>query len=190
MIFVVLGVVTMLDLAGVAHFSVAAYFAATLLTIGVGLVIGAWFGRARWLIALGLVTAAALGVATAAESIGYVRGPETVVWHPTSHEELAVRYSHHYGDALLDLSEVDFTDRETDITASVDVGQLRVMLPPNVDVEAVVRVRTGEARVLHTRWSGFDQSTRTVRDLGEDGPGGGKLKLFLYVSAGSLEVHR
>jgi len=190
MIFLVLGLLAMLDLATAVDVTVSAYFAATLVTIALGLVIGAWFGRARWLIALGLVTAAALGVATVAESHGPVRGIESVVWSPASYEELAVRYSHRFGPALLDLSEIDFTGRDAQVTASVELGQLRVLLPPDVDLEATVEVKTGDARVLDTAWSGLEQPTRTITDLGRDGRGGGKLKLFLYVNAGNAEVER
>ena len=62
MVFLVLGVVAALDLSDAVAIPPSGYFAAALVTIAFGLLVGTWFGRARWLIALGLVTAAALGV--------------------------------------------------------------------------------------------------------------------------------
>jgi hypothetical protein len=191
MIFVALGLVAMVDLTSVAPVPVSGYFVATLVTIALGLLIGAWLGRARWLIALGLLTAAALGVSTLTESYPQVRDESADVnWQPASYEDLADRYGNRFGDAVLDLRSVTFDGRDTQVTAAVDFGKLRVILPPNVDVDARVDVKAGDARVFNTGWSGFEQPARTVTDAGPDGPGGGKLRLVVHVNAGNVEVHR
>ncbi|MEV1288493.1 PspC domain-containing protein [Micromonospora sp. NPDC049679] len=191
MIFVALGLVAMVDLTHVAAVPVSAYFVGALVTIALGLLIGAWFGRARWLIALGLVVSAALGVASVSESYTQVRGESADVnWQPAAYEDLADRYANRFGDAVLDLRSVDFSGRDTQVTTAVDFGQLRVILPPNVDVDAQVEVRAGDARVFNTTWSGFEQPARTVTDAGPDGPGGGKLRLVVHVNAGNVEVYR
>lgn len=190
MIFIILGVVAMFDLTTPISVSASAYFAAALVTIGAGLIIGAWFGRARWLIALGLATAIALGITTLAERYsGYAQAAD-VSWRPTSYEEISDRYVLRVGDALLDLTAVDFTGRDAKISARVEFGDLHVIVPPEVDVEARVFVDVGDAQVFGTSWSGIGLPARTITDLGDDGRGGGTLRLNLHVSVGSVEVYR
>ncbi|MFI9639552.1 PspC domain-containing protein [Micromonospora sp. NPDC051925] len=191
LIFLVLGVVAFLDLLDVLPISAAGYFAAVLATIGLGLLVGTWFGRARWLIALGLVAAAALGVAAVAESYDRVRGVDgAVTWAPSSYRELADRYENSFGDATLDLRAVDFAERDTDLTVVVNLGAATIVVPPNVDVTAVTNVKAGEATVFGRRSAGLEGQARQLTDLGPDGAGGGTLRLTVHVNAGNLEVTR
>ncbi|WP_446216873.1 PspC domain-containing protein [Micromonospora sp. IBHARD004] len=191
LIFLSLGVVAVLDLLDVFPVGAAGYFAATLATIGLGLLVGTWFGRARWLIALGLVTAAALGVATVAESYDRVRGIDgDVTWAPTDYRDLATRYENNFGDAVLDLRGVDFDKKETQIVVAINFGEATVVVPPNVDVTTVADVNAGDATVFGRRSGGLDGNLRESTDVGPDGPGGGKLRLLIHVNAGNLEVTR
>jgi hypothetical protein len=169
----------------------SAYFAAALTTIALGLLVGTWFGRARWLIALGLVAAAALGVATVAESYRQVHGTGgNVNWSPQSHAMLADRYENSFGNATLDLRGVEFANHDTRVSAAVNFGRLTVIVPPNVDVTAVVNVNAGNATLFGSRGSGYERRGREVTDLGADGAGGGHLRLNLHVNAGDAEVSR
>ncbi|MDG9677311.1 PspC domain-containing protein [Micromonospora sp. DH14] len=191
LIFLVLGLVALLDLLDVFAISASAYFAAALATIALGLLVGTWFGRARWLIALGLVTAAALGTATVAESYDRIRGVDgAVTWAPTDYRDLADRYENSFGDAVLDLRGIDFAKRESQVTVAVNFGQATVVVPPNVDVTTVADVNAGDATVFGNRSGGLDGRLRESTDLGADGPGGGTLRLYIHVNAGNLEVTR
>ncbi|MGK5445562.1 PspC domain-containing protein [Micromonospora sp. URMC 105] len=191
LIFLALGVVAILDLLDVFPVGAAAYFAAALATIGLGLLVGTWFGRARWLIALGLVTAAALAVATVAESYDRIRGVDgNVTWAPTDVRDLATRYENSFGDATLDLRGINFDKRTTDITVVVNFGEATIVVPPNVDVTTVADVNAGEATVFGRGSGGLDGRSREVTDLGPDGAGGGTLRLNVHVNAGNLEVTR
>ncbi|MGW4502703.1 PspC domain-containing protein [Micromonospora sp. NPDC004336] len=191
LIFLALGAVTILDLLDVFDVRASAYFAAALATVGFGLLVGTWFGRARWLIALGLVAAAALAVATVTESYDRIRGVDgNVTWAPTSHRDLAVRYENSFGDAILDLRAVDFDKKSTEITVAVNFGECTVVVPPGVDVTTVVDVNAGDALVFGKRSGGLDGPLRETTDLGADGAGGGTLRLYVHVNAGNLEVTR
>ncbi|TDB69463.1 PspC domain-containing protein, partial [Micromonospora sp. KC721] len=191
LIFLVLGVVAILDLLGAFPIGAAAYFAAALATIGFGLLVGTWFGRARWLIALGLVTAAALGVATVAESYDRVRGVDgNVTWAPTDRRDLADRYENNFGDATLDLRGVDLDGQDVQVTVAVNFGQATIVVPPNVDVTTVADVNAGEASVFGRQSTGVNGRLREAVDLGPDGTGGGKLRLYVHVNGGNLEVTR
>ncbi|MCW3817996.1 PspC domain-containing protein [Micromonospora sp. DR5-3] len=191
LIFLALGVVTLLDLLDVFTVGAAGYFAAALATIGLGLLVGTWFGRARWLIALGLVTAAALGIATVADSYDRIRGIDgNVTWAPADYRDLAVRYQNNFGDAVLDLRAVDFDKKDTQITVDINFGKATVVVPPNVDVTTVTDVNAGDATVFGRRTSAVNGRQGETTDLGPDGRGGGTLRLLIHVNAGDLEVTR
>ncbi|MFI0792366.1 PspC domain-containing protein [Micromonospora rubida] len=191
LVFLALGVVAVLDLLDVIHVGAAAYFAAALATVGLGLLVGAWFGRARWLIALGLVTAAALGVATVAESYDRIRSIDgDVTWAPTDRRDLNDRYENTFGDAVLDLRGIDFDKQDTQVTVSIQFGKATVVVPANVDVTTIAKVNAGDATVFGKRSGGLDGRIRESTDLGADGAGGGKLRLYVHINAGNLEVTR
>lgn len=193
LVFLILGLLAVLDLTGVPTLGASAYFAAVLATIGLGLLVGAWFGRARWLIALGLITAAALGVATVAESDRFHAVNQAVTWAPANHAELASRYENTVGSSLLDLRSVDFTGKHSEITVAVTAGEATVVLPPNVDTTVTATVSVGDAVIFDQRVDKRGASTGVLRestDLGADGPGGGTLRLFVQIDVGKLEVTR
>lgn len=191
LVFLACGLLAVLDLIGVVGVGASAYFAVALATIGLGLLVGAWFGRARWLIALGLVTSAALGFATAAESFADWRSVNGhVVWTPTSYDEIAPRYENTFGDARLDLRQVDFDQRDSRVAVVVTFGDLTVLLPPEVDVTTSAEIHAGDATIFGTRSGEPDRQVRQVTDLGVDGPGGGTLHLLIQVNVGVLQVTR
>jgi predicted membrane protein len=94
------------------------------------------------------------------------------------------------GNATLDLSKVDFTDHTESVAISVDVGNLLVILPPNVDVDVTASLDGGSADVLGQHWDGMGNSAREIHDNGADGVGGGTLQLDTSISLGKLEVRR
>jgi predicted membrane protein len=94
------------------------------------------------------------------------------------------------GNAVLDLSAVDFAGADRTLQVQVNVGNLRIILPPNVDAVVQADVSTGNAQVLGTSWGGLNQPPRTVTDNGGDGPGGGTLAVRAKVGIGNLEVRR
>jgi phage shock protein PspC (stress-responsive transcriptional regulator) len=193
MVLVALGLVTALDVANVINPGPSGYFAAALAVVALGLLVGAWLGRARWLIALGLVLSAALGVATIAESADVARLRNrggTIVWAPRSYAELEPRYDQSFGEATLDLTDVDFTDHEGDVDVTITAGNVDVELPDEVDVTVALRVRAGDAVVFGRNFSGVNVDTTRVSDDGVDGPGGGRLRINLRVNAGHAEVRR
>ncbi|BCB86846.1 hypothetical protein Psuf_041590 [Phytohabitans suffuscus] len=187
-----LGLVAALDLANFVSVKPSTYFFGVLVTVGLGLLVGSWFGRARWLIALGFVAAAALGISTIAEhEVGrYETSGSDVYWQPVSAQTMAERYEHNFGSAVLDLSKVDFTDQNEAITVHVSFGDLKVIVPPDVDTTVHAEVNAGDAQIFDNRSSGFQTSPGEIVDLGPDGEGGGKLNITIKVNAGSAEVHR
>ncbi|MEV0127454.1 PspC domain-containing protein [Dactylosporangium sp. NPDC050688] len=186
-----LGVLAALEVT-TQDFLVSTYFAVPLTIVALGLIVGAWFGRARLMILVGVVLSIALAIATASRGEGG-DGPrhiEKISLNPSTVAELDGEYRTDIGDINANLSRVDFTGEDVDLTFRVDLaGNIRIILPPNVDVTVDVRVEGGDCRVLGRPCGGFNQ-TNEFTDNGADGVGGGKLHLDLDVRWGNLEVTR
>jgi len=183
-----IGTLGIVDLAGV-DVPVSAYFAVPLAVIGFGLLAGAWFGRARWMIVIGVVLSVVLGIAAAAEGLGSV-SEDSVTWRPDTLAQLNPTYKIDAGNAVLDLSTVEMTEGDKAVDVNVGVGNLTIIVAPNVDVRAEVTVNIGNADVFGTHWAGAGQSTRTITDDGADGPSDGQLAIHATVGVGNLEVRR
>jgi hypothetical protein len=186
-VVVVLGLMAAIDMAG-ASIAISAYFAAALVTIGLGLVVGAWLGRARGLIALGLIAALGLLISTGAERWGGEIGNS--VYRPLTIQAVADRYDFAVGNATLDLRQIDFANQRQNITVTMKVGQLKVLLPQTVDTTATIRMENGRAEVLGKHYDGREIDGQQVTDLGPDWTGGGNLVLDLQMDTGNLEVNR
>ncbi|MEV0454526.1 PspC domain-containing protein [Catellatospora methionotrophica] len=187
---VVLGGVAMIDMTGVSVPG-STYVAAALAVVGLGLVIGAWFGRARGWILIGLVLALALPMAAASGDWSRERTQAgSVTWLPTSLEELHDRYEHRFGEATLDLTGLDLTGQDVQVTAQITGGQFTIIVPPNVDVTVDTEVNLADADVFGRNISGAGRKD-TQTSLGDDGKAGpGKLHLILDVNLGHAEVIR
>jgi phage shock protein PspC (stress-responsive transcriptional regulator) len=186
-VLVVIGVMAAAGMAG-AGIPISAYFAAALVTIALGLIVGTWLGRARGLIALALLCSLALGVSSGAERFGSQLGKS--VYRPATLAAVADRYDFKVGNATLDLRGVDFTGQQQTITATMRFGQLKVLLPPTVDTTATVHLKNGLANVLGKEMNDHNVDGTTVTDLGTDGTGGGTLSLDLQMDTGNVEVSR
>ncbi len=187
---VVVGLIAVADLAGLSV-SPGTYLAAALAVVGLGMLVGAWFGRGRGLIALGIILTILLGVfGTWPFDRGFHGGE--VTWRPASLSQVESSYESSFGDGVLDLSQVDFSNASGPVTvrANVHFGSLEVILPPTVDTTATTKVNFGDANVFKDSQSGVGSQPNTVTDLGPDGSGGGQLNLDAQVDFGSLEVHR
>jgi hypothetical protein len=167
----------------------ATYIATALGIVGLGLLIGAWFGRSRGLIALGIVLSFAMVPAVVVDRADF-RGervqvsPTTVDGIPTGVQDYGA------GSVRYDLSDVEFTDADSvSLTIDQGVGELLVVLPPEVDVTVNADLGVGQIQTLDQTSGGFGREARVV-DQGADGPGGGELELQLDLGVGSIEVRR
>ncbi len=180
-----------------ANLPASVFFAAGLVVVGAGLVIGAWRGRARWLIIVGCVLAVGLPVSWVSERVTpgpyYERPPAPMDdqhWAPTSVDDLQGSYRAQVGDAVLDLSSVDFTGRAENVSINADIGDVQVILPPNVDTTVKVAEGVGNTDIFGTHRDGPHDVQANVTDLGTDGDGGGRLVLNLRAGLGDVEVSR
>jgi phage shock protein PspC (stress-responsive transcriptional regulator) len=185
----VLGGLGMVDLAGVLDVPAAGYVAAALAVVGGGLLAGAWLGPARGLIAFGVVLALALPVVQAVETWEHPDGVGDLTWVPQSRAEVDDRYEVLFGAGLLDLRQVDVPAEDLEITVEVSFGDIRIIVPEDVPVEATVQTRFGSATVFDTTSAGVTRES-VIEDGGTGDPDEGVLRLNLRASFANMEVHR
>ena len=192
---VVAGALLTLRSAGVQEVTAARTLAAVLVVLGAGMVVGTWFGRARWLLLPSLVVAALLIPAAVLPSTpGYSGGVGAQTWTPGPTDR-RTEFALAAGEARLDLSRLDPADLDGPLSVDLGVGELLVLVPPGMRVQVSADVRAGE---ILTR--GLDGDMRSLRnDSGDlrleeefflgaaDDP---VVELDLEVAAGQIEVRR
>ncbi len=144
------------------------FFGVALAVTGIGLVIGAWWGRARILILLSLLL---LPLAVTASFItapleGGVGVPR---FTPANAAELREEYRLMGGTLTLDLTDLRIGAEPVHIAASVAIGQLVIILPPHASVDLRARVGAGQVTFFDTYDAGTSLDDRYVRHY-VDGP--------------------
>jgi phage shock protein PspC (stress-responsive transcriptional regulator) len=180
------GLLVLLDNTGVVDVSLTAGTAVLLVLTGGALVVGAWWGTARWLIPVGIVLCLVLGAATLVD-VPIRGGIGERVYEPAALVELDSPYRLAAGDMTVDLSGVDFGGQARTVVASVAAGRLGVVVPADVAVTVESHVSAGELSVLGETADGLDVD-RTVRRGGRES--GGRLVVRAEVGLGELEVTR
>ncbi|AXK32954.1 PspC domain-containing protein [Streptomyces armeniacus] len=166
-----------------------------LAVFGLGLVVSAFVGRTG----AGTIFAVVL---TGALLSGAVLLPEDIStdvddrhWAPTSAAELQRRYEIGTGQGVLDLTGLRLRDGSTErVDTRVGAGELRVIVPDDVEVRIVVKVGLGSYRLPGDAGTdsggGVDrQQRRTLAPAGGGEPNG-TLELKLDVGVGDATVTR
>lgn len=183
------GVLGLLEAAGAVDvFGRGVFTSLALVVVGAGLVVGGWWGRARWLIAVGLALTAVLAFLSAFD-IPLRGGFGERLVQPTDLAELDDEYHLFAGEIHLDLGDLDFAaGTTTDVQVTVVFGELHVVAPDDARtiVDADIDLG-GEIRLPERNEQGFDVE---ARDVLPGRPGGGTVRLHLKVGAGEIEVRR
>jgi hypothetical protein len=189
LVLVGLGTLKLVDLSGTPIVA-GAYPALALAIIASALVVGAWFGRSRGLIAMGIIAAVLTGAVSAADEWDHGRGDHVNIRvTPTTSAELPTQVDYSSGSVRYDLTQVDFTGVSHTMRVSMGAGEVVVVVPRDVDVTGTLSMGIGEVDFFGDSRGGFPSDV-TLTDLGDDGPGGGALQLDLDAGVGHLEVRR
>ena len=187
-----MGVMLIIALSGVA-IPVMVFEGVALLIVGLVVLVGALWGRARLLVAFGAVLSLAISVHYVV-SDGRFAGVVNTSISATGVADIPAVWSVRMADADLDLRDVEFEDDSpVDLQVMVQGGDARIFVPPEVDVHIWVTVTGGDIRLLED-----DKVSSTVAlqegavlsSNGADGPGGGRLQIDAVVEFGYLEVVR
>jgi phage shock protein PspC (stress-responsive transcriptional regulator) len=142
------------------------FFGVALLLLGIGLVIGAWWGHARLLILLGLLLVP-LGVTASFITAPLEGGWGEQSFAPTNIQELRPEYRLVGGRLELDLTQLPAGSGPILIDASVAVGQLSIIVPADATVDVNVAVGGGAVEFLGNWQAGASLTDHFLRD----GPG-------------------
>jgi phage shock protein PspC (stress-responsive transcriptional regulator) len=189
LVLVGLGTLKLIELSGV-HVVDAAYPALALTIIGFGLLAGAWVGRSRGLIAVGIIAVLLTGAVSAADVWGdHDRDRVDLRLTPSTLAELPTSQDFGAGTVRYDLTRLDFRGVDRPLKLSIGAGEIVVIVPRDVDVTATASMGIGQVTLFDQGRGGLS-SDLTVTDLGADGAGGGTLDLALDAGVGHLEVRR
>jgi phage shock protein PspC (stress-responsive transcriptional regulator) len=159
---------------------------ALLLTAG-ALIVGAWRGRARWLIPVGLVLSVALAAAAVVDDVPVRGGAGDVRFHAATIEDIRSPYRLGVGELVVDLGNLDLRGQTVTVVASVAAGRVEVVVPRDAAVDVDAHVGAGNLQLLGRYSDGFDVD-RTVIESGGDG--GGRIVLRARAGMGEVEVRR
>jgi phage shock protein PspC (stress-responsive transcriptional regulator) len=161
----------------------AQYFGLALAVLGVGLVVGTWWGHARTLILLGLLILP-FAVMASYVTVPLEGGIGEQRYTPMDAGELQDEYRLTGGQLVLDLTEVELT-APIEVAASVAMGELVVLLPAEVSGEVDATVGAGNFYILGASQSGTQLEDRFVLDgTGPD------VTLALDTGVGTIRVFR
>lgn len=140
------------------------YFGAGLGVLGIGLVVGAWWGRARLLIALGVLVLP-FAVTAALINVPIEGGYGEQMFHPQAVGELRPAYRLAAGEIYLDLTDLDLSEPIA-LEASVGAGRLIVVVPQDARLTIDARVSGGRLSLLGGRQVGTGLADRVDRSAG------------------------
>lgn len=191
----VVGCMWTLSAAGTWDIAEQVVWATALGILGAGLLVGAFIGRARWLIWICIPVVFLLSAASS-PSRAFVWPASADVgdrdWRPQTVAEASEDFALGVGTGVLDLTSLDLPDDPTasvPIEARVDMGTLMVRLPASVRtvVDARAGMGTIEIEGASERSEGMNQEMMVTLPGTIEGP---TLDLRLTVGMGTVEVSR
>jgi phage shock protein PspC (stress-responsive transcriptional regulator) len=190
----VTGLLVTLEVTGVADVPVVVILASALGILGLGILVGAFVGRARWLVALAiplLLVTAPIAMIPSDFGQRLDAGVGDRSWEPTSIAQLATPYELSIGSADLDLTGLVIPSGTTSVVvdASVGLGELIVTVPDDVRVLLDAEVGLGSLDV-----DGLPLEEGDDLAVATELPGGPTtgptIELTVRTDVGDLEVSR
>lgn len=190
----VMGTMTALTVTDVASIPAVVVLASGLGVLGLGILVGAFGGRATWLLTFAVPLLLLTALVAVVPAQRFTAGSLTVGdirWHPSSVATLDDQHRLAIGKATLDLTGIPAGTVVTDVvTASVGIGTLIVIVPADMAVDITASVGAGSIQVAgQPEVSGSDRTVRTTLPA-ESGVPASTVDLDLEVGLGTVEVSR
>lgn len=159
------------------------YLAAVVVVIGTGLLVGAIWGRARWLI----LVAAVLVPMMVASSVADWQVDR--VFFPGAGQAVPARIHHDGGSVWIDLSQMEWEGQTVPLDVSLVLGEITLTVPRRVSLQGTTSIRAGSIYVPDDRGPRRSWGEPRVVDLDIPGShGAGTVELDLSVQAGQIRV--
>jgi len=158
----VIGLLAMVTQAANVEVRPGQFFGVALAVLGIGLLIGAWWGHARILVLLAILLMP-LAVVANFMTAPLEGGFADTQFAPANAAELRTEYRLMGGRLVLDLTQLSVTAQPIHIAASVALGQLVVVVPDGASVQIESRVGAGSVYIFDQRDAGTSLEDRYVR---------------------------
>jgi hypothetical protein len=188
---IVVGLMISWNAASSDDIKVVAILASALAVVAAGLVVGAFRGRARGLIVLGILLSLATSITAVADD-HLVGGIGERNWAPRTVAQAEQReYRLGIGQGELDLSQLP-SGGTVDVDAHVGIGQLLLIIPRDATVVVDGHVAAGVMRVVGSPTFEDDDIDEvvTVAPVAGVTPSGTEITIDAEVGFGNLEVRR
>jgi hypothetical protein len=180
------GVAALLGTVGGVAVNPAVVASIALMMVGAALVAGAWFGRGRGLIALGLLLTV---IAGSLATIGVpLHGPiGQRIWHPLAEAGVQPKYEMAIGHLRVDLSDVPWSARRHDVQVRLGIGNATVYVPNDVGLVVDAHAGAGKVVVAGRESDGVNANLHVALP----GPAGAAvLHIDARIGAGQIQVLR
>jgi phage shock protein PspC (stress-responsive transcriptional regulator) len=183
---IALGVLALLDNTTTTIDPAARHYLALAMTVlGIGLITGAFIGRARWLILIGVLGLPFLFGSPALEYDFEDWNSASVYQTPTEFADLQPAYDHTIGRFVVDLRDLPWNGEEIHLDVSMSIGELRILLPDDVSVTGAADVGIGHVEF------GSDQSSGLGPELALHADGSsGAIDLEATLGIGEIDIDR
>jgi phage shock protein PspC (stress-responsive transcriptional regulator) len=190
-----IGVLSLLDSQGVVDIVARQYVAISLGVIGLGLLVGSIYGRARWLIAPGLLLIPVV-LAASFIHVPFEGGFGQRNFRPIGIAPAVTEYHLIAGEMILDLRALTI-EGDVRIEATSVVGHIVVYVPDRTSFSLEVKAGAGEIDVFGTKYDGTSLDVREDYFFGTAPSGGtpgfessGSVDIEIEVGMGQVEVRR
>jgi len=191
---VVTGLAAVLDNLGVVELTLGRALALFVTVIGLGLLVGGWWGRAWGLIPVGLLLIPVVALASLADSEPLTGGFGERLWQPRTTAEVRPVYRLAGGELIVDLRRVPFGPGSTTVEASLAAGRLLVVVPDEVTADVRGRAGVGNLDLFETGdedWGVQVDSSVTQPPIEAPKAGAAPtVRLNVHVGYGLVEVRR
>ena len=189
-LLLVTGSLIALDVADIVDVTGVIVVATALAVVAFGLLVGAFLGRSRGLIALGIALVLVLiPMAAIPKDVSWNAGSGAGerVYRVTSPADVQPAYELGLGQLTLDLRKLDPSE-PLQIYASVGIGEVRVLLPKDTTVSATSDVAVGTIDMPGEKPIDGADITRTWESTAPTGFSAGSLDLTLSAGLGQITV--
>ncbi len=161
------------------------YMALAVTIVGIGLLVGALAGRARWLILVGAILIPTLFLSPVFE---WDWNSETfdVFVQPATFAEVEDFYSIDVGNLVIDLTELPWDGETISVTARVDAGNIEIRVPEDVGVVGEATVDVGRVGAPGRESAGLGNPGLDFNETGAKGT----LVLDAHVDVGNIDIRR